>query len=316
MRSGDRGEDAEENQREESAGGRYDHALVNEMLREFTDGWIRCFYGGRACRGREGRLVLWTILHFGHREERSTERFMTVAATDQPLYQLVSGVAPATIDEVVQRMESIDELLPNGDGLKWFNRLYLMVTTEVDLSPPAGGWKNAEWLLLLDVVFAGFYFRAVADFLSGASTVPSSWSAMLSARYTAGIDRIQFALAGMNAHINHDLALALLATDQQMSIQPDYASPEHADYEAVNDLLNAVMPSALQMLAVGVLGELAQDTGKIGRILAFWNICRARDLAWGFADHLRGLDDGARQVALAAQDQLTGALGRAILVCP
>ena len=25
-------------------------------------------------------------------------------------------------------MESIDQLLPDGDGLKWFNRLYLMVT--------------------------------------------------------------------------------------------------------------------------------------------------------------------------------------------
>jgi Family of unknown function (DUF5995) len=243
------------------------------------------------------------------------ERLMSVAAADQPLYQLVSGAAPATIDDVVQTMESIDQLLPDGDGLKWFNRLYLMVTTEVDLHPPAGGWKDANWLLLLDVVFAGFYFRAVAGFLSGASGVPSSWNAMLRARYTPGIDRIQFALAGMNAHINHDLSLALLTTDQQMGIEPDDASPQHVDYEAVNGLLNTVMPAALQMLAVGVLGELAQDTGKIGRILAFWDICRARDLAWGFADHLRGLDDGARQVALAAQDQMTGALGRAILAC-
>ncbi len=240
---------------------------------------------------------------------------MSVAASDQPLYQLVSGAAPATIDEVVQMMESIDQLLPDGDGLKWFNRLYMMVTKEVDLAPPAGGWRDADWLLLLDVVFAGFYFKAVAGFLSGATTVPSSWNAMLSARFTAGIDRIQFALAGMNAHINHDLSLALLATDQEMDIEPDGASPQHVDYEAVNGLLNTVMPSALQMLAVGVLGELAQDTGKIGRILAFWDICRARDLAWDFADHLRGLDDGARQVALAAQDQMTGALGRAILAC-
>jgi hypothetical protein len=241
---------------------------------------------------------------------------MSVAAADQPLYQLLSGAAaPATIDQVVQTMESIDQLLPDGDGLKWFNRLYLIVTREVDLNPPAGGWKDAEWLLLLDVVFAGFYFRAVADFLSGGPTVPSSWSAMLSARYTSGIDRIQFALAGMNAHINHDLSLALLATDQQMGLEPDDASPQHVDYEAVNGLLNTVMPSALQMLAVGTLGELAQDTGKIGRILAFWDICRARDLAWDFADHLRGLSGPARLVALAAQDQMTGALGRAILVC-
>jgi hypothetical protein len=238
---------------------------------------------------------------------------MTIAPADQPLYLLVSGAAPATIDDVVRTMESIDQLLPDGDGLKWFNRLYLMVTQEVDLRPPAGGWKDPQWLLLLDVVFAGFYFRAVAGFLSGASGAPSSWNAMLSARHAAGIDRIQFALAGMNAHINHDLSLALLATDQQMSIVPDDASPQHVDYEAVNGLLHTVMPSALQMLAAGVLGELAQDTGKIGRILAFWDICRARDLAWEFADHLRALDDGPRQLALTAQDQLTGVLGRAIL---
>ena len=138
---------------------------------------------------------------------------------------------------------------------------------------------------------------------------------MLSARFTAGIDRIQFALAGMNAHINHDLSLALLATDQEMNVEPAEGSPQHMDYEAVNGLLNTVMPSALEMLASGVLGGLAQDTGKVGRILAFWDMCRARDLAWDFADHLRDLNDGARQVALAAQNQMTGALGRAILVC-
>jgi len=42
----------------------------------------------------------------------------------------------------------------------------------------------------------------------------------------------------------------------------------------------------LTMLATDALGYLAQDTGKIGRILAYWNICRARDLAWDFANQL------------------------------
>ena len=87
------------------------------------------------------------------------------------------------------------------------------------------------------------------------------------------------------------------------------------DYEAVNGLLETVMPAALQVLATGILGQLAQDTGKIGRLLAFWNVCKARDLAWDFADHLQGLNGLARQVGLRAQDQVTGALGRAILVC-
>jgi hypothetical protein len=240
---------------------------------------------------------------------------VTINPSDQPLYAIASGAAPATIDEVLQRMQQIDELLDDGDGLKWFNRLYMMVTKEVDVSPPAGGWKDAVWLLRLDVVFAGFYFRAIAGFLDGAGDTASSWSVLMKARYEAGIDRIQFALAGMNAHINHDLALALLETDREMNLVPGEDSPQRVDYEAVNGLLNTVMPAALEMLAAGILGLAAQDTGKIGRVLALWNICKARDLAWDFGDYLRDLNGVALAVARAAQDQMTGVVGTAILRC-
>lgn len=240
---------------------------------------------------------------------------MGVAAADQGLYGIVSGAAPATIADVLATMQRIDQTLPDNDGLKWFNRLYMMVTQEVDTKPPAGGWKDAAWLDRLDVVFAEFYFKAIAAYVSGAVDAPNAWDALMESRYQPGIDRIQFALAGMNAHINHDLALALLETDSQMNVVPSYGSPQHVDYEAVNGLLQTVMPAELKMLATDVLGQLAQDTGKIGRLLAFWNVCKARDLAWGFADHLRGLQGPARQVGLDAQDQVTGVLGRAILVC-
>jgi len=237
---------------------------------------------------------------------------MPVAVADQALYDLVSTSAPTTIEQVIEIMQQIDDCIPNDDGLKWFNRLYLAVTRQVDLQP-VGDWKDPSWLIDLDVVFAGFYLRALAGFLSGDPSVPSSWTAMLEARYRTGVDRIQFALAGMNAHINHDLALALLAVDAQTGVVPGLASPQHVDYQVVNLLLNSVMPSALQMLAADTLGVLAEDTGKIGRLLAFWDICRARDLAWDFANHLRDLSGVVRQAALDAQDQITGALGRAIL---
>jgi hypothetical protein len=229
-----------------------------------------------------------------------------------PLRDLVSGTAPETIADVIARMQAIDALLPANDGLKWFNRLYLMVTQQVDLNPPGGAWQSPAWLTRLDVIFAGLYFNAVGNFLTG-QAVPSAWSALFEARFRTGIDRIQFALAGMNAHINHDLALALLAADADLGIVPALDSPEHADYESVNNLLNDLMPATLNMLATDTLGVLAQDTGKIGRLLAFWNICRARDLAWDFANHLRTLDNLGRDAALIAQDALTGALGRAIL---
>lgn len=239
---------------------------------------------------------------------------MNGASSDQQLLQIVSGTAPGSIADVIGVMQKIDQLLPSNDGLKWFNRLYWMVTQEVDTQPPAGGWKDAQWLTRLDVVFAGFYFAAIAGFINQSGNTPSSWNALFESRFKPGIDRIQFALAGMNAHINHDLALALLQTDDELQLTPCLNGPEHDDYQAVNGLLESVMPSALQVLATGIVGELAQDTGKIGRFLAIWDIKAARNLAWDFADHLRDLNGLARSLALTAQDQLTGVIGRSLLL--
>jgi hypothetical protein len=234
--------------------------------------------------------------------------------SDAQLLQIVTTAAPATILDVLGVMQKIDDLLPNNDGLKWFNLLYLKVTEKVDTKPPANGWEDEAWLTLLDVVFAKFYFAAIAGALGQSVNTPSSWLALFEARNRLNVDRIQFALAGMNAHINHDLALALLQTDDDLKLRPGLNSPEHDDYETVNGLLENVLPSALQVLATGIVGEIAQDTGKIGRFLAIWNVRVARDLAWDFADHLRGLNGISRTLALTAQDQLTGVIGRSLLL--
>jgi hypothetical protein len=239
---------------------------------------------------------------------------MGESATDNQLIQIASGPASATIDEVLDLMQRIDNLLPSGDGLKWFNLLYMRVTQEVDSNPPQGGWKDPVWLTHLDVVFAQFYRTAILNWLNHSADVPNSWKALFEARFRPGIERIQFALAGMNAHINHDLALALIQTDVELNLTPGRTSPEHDDFEHVNGLLEAALPQALQFLAAGILGELAQDTGKIGRLLAIWNVRAARDLAWDFADHLRSLTGMARTTALTAQDQITGVVGRSLLL--
>jgi len=117
----------------------------------------------------------------------------------------------------------------------------------------------------------------------------------------------------MNAHINHDLALALLQTDAELHLVPGTTSRQHDDFERVNELLEAALPEALQFLATGILGELAQDTGRIGRLLAIWNVRAARDLAWDVADHLRSLTGAARTKALMLQDQITGVVGHSLL---
>src|SRR4051812_6356941 len=169
---------------------------------------------------------------------------VALSPADQALYEVVSGADPVTVAEVVARMQAIDALLPVNDGVKWFNLMYLIVTQQVDLQPPGGGWQSPVWLERLDLIFAGLYFSALRDSIAG-RPVPAAWDALFAARYRSDVDRIQFALAGMNAHINHDLALALVATDAALNVTPAAGSPEHHDYVAVNEMLNKLMPAEL-----------------------------------------------------------------------
>jgi hypothetical protein len=236
-----------------------------------------------------------------------------VNPTDTQLLQIVRDSPRESIADVIGVMQSIDGFLPSSDGLKWFNKLYLMVTKRIDAESPSSSWESAQWLTRLDVVFAGFYFAAIAGALEQNADTASSWDALFQARNKPGVDRVQFALAGVNAHINHDLALALLQTDDELHLRPTLQSPEHDDYEHVNSLLEQVLPWALNFLATGIVGELAQDAGKVGRLLAIWNVRVARDLAWDFADHLRNMGGASRELALEAQDKLTGVIGRSLL---
>jgi hypothetical protein len=234
-------------------------------------------------------------------------------ASNNQTLQGLAGQTAETIADAVNILTAMDNALPNSDGLKWFVQLYIMVTTGVKDNPVTTAFKDPAWMTRLDVVFANFYFAALAAYLKG-SPAPSSWQALFEARNRTGIDRIQFALAGMNAHINHDLALALGQANQEKQINPNKQSPQYQDFESVNGIIETVLPDALHVLATDVLGELAQDTGKIGRLLAVWNVSAARDLAWDFSEQLRNLNGPARQMALNIQDKFTGALGRSLLM--
>jgi hypothetical protein len=234
---------------------------------------------------------------------------------DQSLVEVVSGSTPTTIEEVIDLMNEIDRLLPSDDGLKWFNFLYLLVTRKVLANPPANGWSRPGWITHLDVIFANLYFLAIRN-LGTPNSIPSSWSALFEARHRAGIDRIQFALAGMNAHINHDLPFALEQTNEELNVDPGHASPEHDDFEQVNNLLENVLPNALEFLATGILGHVAQDSGKIGRLLAMWNVRKARDTGWENSNILEQTQKLPllQRRFVAVLDKITGVAGRGLLL--
>jgi hypothetical protein len=95
----------------------------------------------------------------------------------------------------------------------------MTVTEAIENKVAGGGFSDPAWLSELDVLFAGLYFDALAGELSGGSC-PECWKAMFSVRDQVKIARIQFALAGMNAHINHDLPMAIVSTCQATNTVP------------------------------------------------------------------------------------------------
>ena len=183
-----------------------------------------------------------------------------------------------TVAEVIARMEATEAAVPAADGLACFNRMYLGVTRQVYSRLGEGFFVDPAFMTHLDVAFAGLYFGAV-DATSDPAAVPLAWQPLMEQRANTGIEPIQFALAGMNAHINHDLPLALVATCTALATSPD-AGAHYADYQKVDQLLDAAEQSVRESFESAP--ELAVDRhlAAVNNLIAGWTINSARDLAW------------------------------------
>ncbi len=222
---------------------------------------------------------------------------------------------PQTIPDVIQTMEFIQATCADGDGLKWFNGLYLQVTQAVETRIASGGFADSAWLAELDVQFARLYFAAIASSLSGQST-PGCWQALLDSRNQAPIARIQFALAGMNAHINHDLPQAIVATSQRRALQPQYSSPQYTDYTSLNTTLDSLIDTARQTLHVRLLGDALPPVSRLEDTIAAWNVSAAREAAWQNAGILWHLQSQPLLSSnfIGTLDGLTTVVGKTLLV--
>jgi hypothetical protein len=184
----------------------------------------------------------------------------------------------ASVAEAIARMEAIDVALPATDGVACFNRMYLVVIQQINSQISAGFFADPVFMAQLDVTFANLYFAA-ADKLGDLAAVPSAWLPLAERRDMAGIEPVQFALAGMNAHINHDLPLALVSTCEALATSPD-ADPHFADYQKVDELLDGAEQSVRESFETAA--ELAVDRhlAAVADLLGNWTINDARDLAW------------------------------------
>jgi Family of unknown function (DUF5995) len=203
-------------------------------------------------------------------------------------------------------MRSIDAALPESDGLACFNRMYLEVTEGVNGQVQQGSFGDPEFVSHLDVTFANRYFAAV-DALSGPpSDLPVAWQPLMAARSSAGVEPIQFALAGMNAHINYDLPLAVVTTCRDLGTAPD-AGTHHGDYQKVDGILDASEQSLRESFEPPDVLDVDEHVAAVANLICNWSISSARDVAWDNALALWDVRDNETATRL-----LTGTLARTV----
>jgi hypothetical protein len=210
-------------------------------------------------------------------------------------------------------MEAILSPLGAADGVACFTRLYLAVTRGVQERLAGVAFADPAFLARLDEHFADLFFAAV-------ERPTPAWAPLFDARARKRVSPLQFALAGMNAHINRDLPVALVQTCVDAGVALEEGSPQHADYVRVNGVLATVEAQLRRdYLPHGVLGlvdRLLHRWARLDDVVAMWDVARARDAAWTNAEALWALR-GEQLLAgrfLATLDRTVGMAGRGLLV--
>jgi hypothetical protein len=218
-----------------------------------------------------------------------------------------------SVEQAIARMESIGVALPAGDGVGYFNYLYLEVTRELAGRLRAGPFADPVFMERLTVTFAGAYFRAV-DGYPGATS--RAWLPLFETRRRRRIAPVQFALAGVNAHINYDLPGVVVDTCEALGSLPLDGSTEHRDYLRLNAVLAEVQERVKPRLLPGALGALDRAFGNLDDVIAMFSVERARDAAWLHAKALWELR-GKPELTAAYKETLertVGLAGRGLLV--
>ena len=218
------------------------------------------------------------------------------------------------IGRIVAAMDDERAAWRPEDGLGVFCDVYRQVTALAALRVTDGTFTDPAFVEDLDVRFASLFLDVPRD-LAARREVSRAWAPLVERRSTRGIWPVQFALAGMNAHINRDLPVVLVATVGDDGRELRDGSDEHRDFLEVNGILAATEERVKPELLTGFLGLVDRWLGAADDAVALWNVARARDAAWSNARTLwalRGSPELAREFVLTL-DRSTGLAGRGLL---
>ena len=221
-----------------------------------------------------------------------------------------------SLGDLLQRLRALEGTLESTDGVRWFVRLYREATAAVASALEAGDMEDPAFLEALGV-HSGNAFLAALDAAETGGNVPDAWEPIFGARAYTSVAPLQFAIAGLNAHVNRDLAHGLCAGWIAADGEPEPTGPRAQDYRRLNDLVAAALDEVKPWLLTGAVSGLDRALGTIDDRVALWSIGRAREAAWTHATvlwHLR--ERPVLSAAYAATLERTAGLAGRLLIVP
>ncbi|MFD4986865.1 DUF5995 family protein [Streptomyces sp. NPDC058374] len=214
-----------------------------------------------------------------------------------------------TVDATVARMREVGAGCPPTDGVGVFNTVYLTVTEELARRIGHGQFPDVRAASTLTTLFAGRYLDAVAADAAG-ERVPACWRPLFAQRRHPGVRPLQFALAGIHAHIGHDLPLAVVDSCRALGCRPAALEDE---FDTVGEVLRALEERVREELMPGP--DLLELADPLTHLVGAWSLDRARDAAWAAARTLwavRGVEELGEEF-VRRLDTSVGLVGRMLL---
>ncbi|MEA2180930.1 MAG: hypothetical protein QOF69_115 [Solirubrobacteraceae bacterium] len=223
----------------------------------------------------------------------------------------VSDRAVNPFDAIAARMERLSGAMSQNDGVRIFNDLYLAVTRAVGAEFANDRFEDPAFLSRLAPIFSDLYFDAV-ERDAAKRTVSRVWVPLFEKRFQSGIAPLQFVIAGMNAHINYDLAIALVAASSELGYDLELDSAHHRDHLRVNTTLACVMDEVREHFETTIARSVVTALGMFDQ---FRRIARARENTWTQAQNLVALHDTPfkREQHLLARARTVGFVSRTLL---
>ena len=219
-----------------------------------------------------------------------------------------------SVDDVLQEFEWLENhIFQSGDLRGVFATAYLHISHAIARELEADQFENREWSASYMIRFANLYREALHHYENNrVREVPKSWLIAFDLAEKRKGFIIQHLLLGINAHINHDLAIAL----SDVGLEPERVEKK-SDYDRINQILREATDGLKKTVTekyAPILKRLDDISGEISNDVANFSIPKARKHAWtfGIALHSSG-SQKEKKLLLKSLDEQAAVLARLII---